>query len=98
MAGNERRASGRVPTKHSVRVEAFDKKDGDFSDVTPALDAARSGVSFASKKTVYYLGLKVRVTYPYSASMQTNYVGKVVRIQRLDDNFQRISVHLESRE
>ena len=97
LSEDNRRGSRRVDTAQSVRVQPFDSKDGDFSDITPALDASKDGISFASKKTVYYLGQKVRVAYPYSAAVQMHYVGKVVRIQRLDDNFQRISVHLESR-
>ncbi|MBI3404772.1 MAG: hypothetical protein HY046_04885 [Acidobacteria bacterium] len=94
---DERRGSRRVGTEQAVRVEPFDDKDGSFVDITPALDAARNGLSFASKHPVYYIGQKLRVTYPFSASVQNHHIGKVVRIQRLDDNFQRISVHLESR-
>ena len=92
----ERRTSRRVEVQQSVKVEPADAADGNFSEVTPALDAAREGLAFASKLKVYYLGMKLRLVFPYSAAMQQRYTGKVVRIQRLDDNFQRISVHLES--
>lgn len=97
VSAEERRRSRRVNTAQSVRVQPYDEKDGKFSDVTPALDAARDGISFASKLPVYYLGMKVRVAYPYSAAVQMNYIGKVVRIQRLDDNFQRISIYFKTR-
>jgi hypothetical protein len=97
VSAGERRRSRRVKTAQSVRVQPLEKEDGSFSDVTPALDAARDGIAIASKLPVYYLGMKVRVTYPYTAAVRANYIGKVVRIQRLDDNFQRISIHLGSR-
>ena len=96
MSVDNRRGSRRVDTAQSVRVQAFDPEDGNFSDVTPALDLSKEGIAFASKLTVYYLGQKLRVTYPYSAAAQMHFIAKVVRIQRLDDNFQRISVHLEA--
>ena len=92
---DERRGSRRVDSEQSLRVEPYDAKDGSFCDVTVALDAARSGLAFASKHPVYYIGMKLRITYPYTATMQAHHIGKVVRIQRLDDNFQRVSVHLE---
>lgn len=94
-AGAERRGSRRVEVQQSARIEPADASDGTFSEVTPALDVARSGLAFASKRKEYYLGMKLRVTYPYSVAMQKHYTGKIVRIQRLDENFQRISVQLE---
>lgn len=96
VKADERRGSRRMGTEQTLRVEPFDPKDGSFCDVTPALDAARSGLSFASKHPVYYIGMKLRIIYPYTSAMQAHHIGKIVRIQRLDDNFQRISVHLES--
>lgn len=93
---DERRGSRRVDTEQTLRVEPYDAKDGSFCDVTAALDAAKSGLAFASKHPVYYLGMKLRIIYPYTSTMQARHIGKVVRIQRLDDNFQRISVHLET--
>jgi len=95
VAADNRRDSSRVDTTHSVCIQAFDESDGNFRDITPALDVSKQGMAFASKLTVYYLGMKLRVTYPYTAAMQKHYTGKILRIQRLDDNFQRISVHLE---
>jgi len=83
-----------MDTEQSVRIQAFDQTDGNFSDITPALDVSKSGLAFASKLPVYYLGMKLRVTYPYSAAMKKDYTGKIVRIQRLDENFQRVSVQL----
>ena len=91
---DNRRGSSRVDTVNSVCIKAFDEKDGAFSDITPALDVSKDGMAFASKLPVYYLGMRLRVTYPYSAAMQKHYNGKIVRIQRLDENFQRISVQL----
>ena len=96
VKSDEKRGSRRVDTEQMLRVEPFDAKDGSFCDVTPALDAARNGLAFASKHPVYYLGMKLRITYPYTASMQAHHIGKIVRIQRLDANFHRISVQLES--
>ncbi len=95
MTADNRRGSTRMDTTYSVCVQAFDEADGTFSDVTPALDVSKQGLAFASKLTLYYLGMRLRVAYPYTAAMQKHYTGKVVRIQRLDENFQRISVHLE---
>lgn len=93
---DEKRGSRRVDTEQTLRVEPLDPKDGSFCDVTPALDAGKSGLAFASKHPVYYLGMKLRIIYPYTASMQAHHIGRIVRIQRLDANFQRISVQLES--
>ena len=41
----ERRTSRRVEVQQSVKVEPADASDGNFSEVTPALDAAREGLA-----------------------------------------------------
>jgi hypothetical protein len=92
-----RRGSRRIEVSQQVRLQPFDDADGPFTEVTTALDASREGLAFASKHPYYYLNMKLNVTYPFTATLQLHHIGKVVRIQRLDENFQRISVHLESR-
>ena len=94
MAKQERRQSRRAELAQPIRVQPKDLKDGYFDELTTTINTSRSGIAFASRLAVYYIGMELRVTYPYTATVKVNHVGRVIRIQPLDANFQRIVLQL----
>ena len=95
VAQKERRDSQRRKVTQPIRIQPLDVKDGYFDEITTTLDNCRHGISFASRLAVFYMGMGVRVAYPYTATVKVNHVGKVIRIEKLDANFQRIVIKLE---
>lgn len=95
VAEMERRDSVRRQVAQPIRIQPLDAKDGYFDEITTTLNNSRHGIAFASRLAVFYMGMQVRVTYPYTATVKVNHVGRIIRIEKLDENFQRIIVKLE---
>lgn len=95
MTQEERRSSGRKELSQPIRLQPMDPSDGYFDEVTTTVDTSRNGLAFATQLSVYYLGMELRVTYPHTATVKINHVGRVTRIERLDENFQRIIISLK---
>ena len=61
------------------------------------LNASRDGLYFATGAEHHYLGMKVRVTFPYASNDLCNMelLGEVVRIERLPDGRRGIAVRMD---
>lgn len=94
LTQQERRQSRRSEIAQPIRVQPKDLKDGYFDELTVTVNTSRNGIAFASRLAVYYIGMELRVTYPYTATVKINHVGRVIRIEPLDSNFQRIILKL----
>lgn len=90
----ERRRSRRSEIAQPIRLQPTDLRDSYFDELTVTVDTSRNGVAFASRLAVYYLGMELRVTYPFTATVKINHIGRVTRIEPLDRNFQRVVVQL----
>ena len=94
MTQEERRGSRRTQVPQPVRMQPKEAKDGYFDEITTTLDTSKHAVSFATRLAVYYIGMELRVTYPHTATIKVNHIGKVIRVEPLDENFLRIVVKL----
>lgn len=91
----ERRRSTRVRVAHPVRLRPADPKDGYFEELQVTTDAASESFSFTTTSTHYYLGMKLKVTLPYTASLKVERTGQIVRVQVRGQGYQTIIVALE---
>jgi PilZ domain len=80
----EKRRSRRVKLSKTVRVRPSDPKDEHFEDQPVSLNASKDGIYFLTRRSNYYKGMRVFVTFPYSSAhdpMNCEYVGEVVRVE-----------------
>lgn len=96
-AGPERRRKTRLKLAQVVRVRPSDADLHDFDEILPTLNTARDSVYFVSKNKFYREAMRLFVTYPYSeelGSINREFVGKVVRIDELDNGRRGIAVQI----
>ncbi len=96
---SERRNKRRVKVAQPVRVRPSDPKDGDFDEVQASINVCRDGVYFPTLLKAYKVGLRLFITLPYSempGSINLDYIGEVVRIDKLTHGRLGVAVHLKS--
>ena len=88
----ELRRNPRAKISKPVRVRPSDPKYQE--EVQTTLNASRDGVYFATRAEHYYLGMHVRVVFPYASNdlCSMELLGEVVRIERLPDGRRGIAV------
>lgn len=91
----ERRRSSRIKVAHPVRLRPADPKDPSFEELQVTTDAGSDSFSFTTTGTHYYLGMQLKVTLPYTASLKVEREGKVVRVHMRGQGYQSIVVQLE---
>ncbi len=97
-AYSEQRKSRRVKIAKPVRVRPSDPKDDHFEDLPVSVNASKEGIYFASRKTSYYKGMRVFVTFPFTSAhdpMNCEYVAEVVRVESLPNGKTGVAVHLK---
>lgn len=97
LAGESRR-SRRAKVGLALRARPSDpEKDDHFEEVRMTLNASRDGIYFATWSESYYHGMRLFVTFPYSSSVALadgEYVGQVMRVDRLGDGRLGVAVQL----
>lgn len=91
----ERRRSRRVRMGQAFRVRPSNPKDPQFEEFGTTKDVSQDGVSFVTKLTVYYEGLRVFLTLPYhgpTSQQNYQYLGQVVRVEDLGNNQSSIAI------
>ena len=90
----EHRRSRRVGMKQALRVRPLDKKDGSFEELGTTKNVSQGGVYFVTVREVYYEGMHLSVTVPYSATGTQNYEyhGKVTRVDELGNNQRGVAI------
>jgi len=80
-----------------MRVRPSEPRDDHFDDLPNSVNASKHGIYFVSKISTYYKGMRVFVTFPYSAHdpMSSEYLAEVVRIDVLPNNKFGIAVDLK---
>ncbi len=80
-----------------MRVRPSEPRDDHFEDLPNSTNASKHGIYFVSKRSTYYKGMRVFVTFPYSAHdpMNSEYLAEVVRIDTLPNNKLGIAVDLK---
>ena len=93
----ERRASRRVKISRPLLARPSDPKYKEEVQVT--LNTSRDGLYFTTRVKHYYMGMRVSVILGYTPNDRCNStsLGKVIRIDRLEDGSFGIAVHIELR-
>lgn len=97
--GNERRNKRRVKVAQQVRVRPSDAVGGEFDEVLATINVCRDGIYFPTLLNSYQKGLRLFVTFPYSempGAINLEYIGEVVRVDKLTHGRWGVAVHLKS--
>jgi hypothetical protein len=94
---SELRRGRRAKLARPMRVRPSEPRDDHFEDLPNSVNASKHGIYFVSKNSTYYKGMRVFVTFPYSAHdpMSSEYLAEVVRIDILPNNKFGIAVDLK---
>jgi PilZ domain len=93
----KKRRSSRAKMARTLRVRPSDPKDDHFEDLPVSINASKEGVLFRTRRTTYYPGMRVFVTFPYSSPhdpMNCEYLAKVVRVDKLPNDRFGVAVEL----
>ncbi len=90
----EQRRGRRAKISKPVRVRPLDPNYKE--EVQTTLNASRSGLYFTTRAGHYYLGMLVRVTFPYAGfdPCHSEYSGEVVRVEELEDGRFGVAVRI----
>jgi len=94
---HERRAKRRALISAPVRERSVNTTRNAVDDVTTTLNASRMGILLTSSNPIYFRGMDVMVTFPYTRSaegLQAEQPGRVVRISELPDGQRSIAIAL----
>lgn len=97
-SSTEKRRSRRAKIGRPVRVRPSEPRDDHFEDLPISVNASKDGLYFVSRAQSYYPGMRVFVTFPFSSPhdpMNCEYVGQVVRVEKLDAGKTGVAVHLQ---
>src|SRR5216683_1011176 len=97
-AVSELRRGRRAKRARPMRVRPSEPRDDHFEDLPNSVNASKHGIYFVSKRTNYYKGMRVFVTFPYTSAhdpMNSEYLAEVVRIDTLPNNRFGVAVDLK---
>jgi hypothetical protein len=97
-AVSELRRGRRAKLARPMRVRPSEPRDDHFQDLPNSVNASKHGIYFVSKRSTYYKGMRVFVTFPYTSAhdpMNSEYLAEVVRIDTLPNNRFGIAVDLK---
>jgi len=95
---SELRRGRRAKMARPMRVRPSEPRDDHFEDLPNSVNASKHGIYFVSKRTNYYKGMRVFVTFPYTSAhdpMNSEYLAEVVRIDTLPNNRFGVAVDLK---
>jgi PilZ domain len=94
----EHRRSRRARMKQALRVRPSEPKDGSFEELGTTANVSQGGVYFVTEREVYYEGMRLFVTVPYSATGAGNYEchGKVTRVEELGNSQRGVAIRFVS--
>lgn len=94
----ELRRARRARLVRPLRVRPSEPRDDHFEDVPNSVNASKHGIYFVSKRSTYYKGMRVFVTFPYVSAhdpMNVEYLAEVVRVESLEKGKFGIAVDLK---
>ena len=95
---SELRRARRAKLARPMRVRPSEPRDDHFEDLPNSVNASKHGIYFVSKRSTYYKGMRVFVTFPYTSAhdpMNSEYLAEVVRIDTLANNKFGVAVDLK---
>ena len=81
-----------------MRVRPSEPRDDHFDDLPNSVNASKHGIYFVTKRSTYYKGMRVFVTFPFSSAhdpMNCEYVAEVVRVEQLANGRLGVALHLK---
>ena len=94
----QQRRSRRAKIAKPLRVRPSDPRDEHFEDVPVSVNASKEGIYFHTRRSNYYKGMRLFVTFPFASAydpMNCEYVAEVVRVESLPNARFGIAVHLK---
>ena len=95
---SELRRARRAKLARPMRVRPSEPRDEHFEDLPISVNASKHGIYFVSRRSNYYKGMRVFVTFPYTTAhdpMTSEYLAEVVRIDTLPKDKFGIAVDLK---
>ena len=91
-----RREIPRLEVSLPVRICPFDADHRNLEEVQRTLNFNHRGIYFSTRLQHYCPGMRVLLALPYSTAAPTRreYLGKVVRLQPLQDGFLGVAVQI----
>jgi hypothetical protein len=93
----EKRRSRRAKIARPLRVRPSEPRDEHFEDMPVSINASKEGIYFHTRRSNYYKGMRVFVTFPFSSAhdpMNCEYVAEVVRVEPLPNARFGVALHL----
>lgn len=98
VPASELRRARRAKMARPMRVRPSEPRDDHFEDLPTSVNASKHGIYFVSRRSTYYKGMRVFVTFPYTSAhdpMNSEYLAEVVRIDTLPNKKFGIAVDLK---
>jgi hypothetical protein len=95
---SELRRARRAKLARPMRVRPSEPRDDHFEDLPTSVNASKHGIYFVTRRSNYYKGLRVFVTFPYTSAhdpMTSEYLAEVVRVDTLPNSKFGIAVDLK---
>src|SRR5262249_57136559 len=95
---SELRRARRAKISKQVRVRPSEPRDNHFEDLPVSANASKHGIYFVSRRSNYYKGMRVFVTFPFTSShdpMNCEYLAEIVRVESLPKNRFGVAVDLK---
>ena len=95
---SELRRGRRAKMARPMRVRPSEPRDDHFEDLPNSVNASKHGIYFTTKRSSYYKGMRVFVTFPYTSAhdpMSSEYLAEVVRVDALANNKYGVAVDLK---
>jgi hypothetical protein len=92
-----KRRSRRAKIAKPLRVRPSEPRDEHFEDMPISVNASKEGIFFHTRRTSYYKGMRVFVTFPFTSAhdpMSCEYVAEVVRVEALPNARFGVALHL----
>lgn len=92
-----KRRHRRAKMARPMRVRPSGPDDIHFEDLPVSSNASKEGVYFTTRREGYYPGMRLFVTFPFSAPndpMNSEYVAQVVRVDKLPNGKFGVAVQL----
>ncbi len=89
----ERRREPRIQVDRLVYVQPADAESGYFEEIRSMRDLSRSGFYFTTERASYRKGVRLLVV-PAFGSLNLEYLGEVVRVEKLESGELGVAVRL----
>jgi len=94
----DKRRFRRAKISKPLRVRPSEPRDEHFEDLPVSVNASKEGIYFHTRRSNYYKGMRVFVTFPFTSAhdpMNCEYVAEVVRVESLANGRFGVALHLK---